>query len=183
MAYKGCKEVFFHEETSLPQLQTAHALFKVRQYSFLMPENPIHPGCNSTNTNKLLLEKNLVQRALKSCLIYTFQFGFKAMGPTTFPQDQMPLCWLPQQSTEGDGWKLFPFPDVLPLLLQKMWHQPGYDNNVTHPAVMCVPSFGQAFSEITLPSRKLYFFLITRWQFLGPFSTVLHCPMCKGAFL
>lgn len=72
MGYKGCKEIFFHEETSLAQLQTAHALLKVRQYSFLMPENQIHPGCNSTNTNKLLLENNFVQSALKSCLIYTY---------------------------------------------------------------------------------------------------------------
>lgn len=63
---KVVRNFFFHEETSLAQLQTAHALFKVRQYSFLMPENPIHPGRNTTNTNKLLLENNLIQSALKS---------------------------------------------------------------------------------------------------------------------
>lgn len=109
MGYKGCKEIFFHEEISLAQLQTAHALFKVRQYSFLMPEKPIHPGCNSTNTNKLLLENNLVQSALKPCLIYTcFSLALKPSVSTTFPQDQVPLCWLPQQSKREMSESYFP---------------------------------------------------------------------------
>lgn len=167
MGYKGCKEFFFHEETSLAQLQTAHALFKVRQYSFLMPENQIHPGCNSTNTNKLLLENNLVQSALKSCLIYTyFRLALKPSVPLLPPGPGAPA---PAPSAEHRGRRLNFLSQTFFLkapVLQRMWHKPGYDNSVTHPAVMCVPSFGQAFSEITLPSRNPNFFLIKRWQLL-----------------
>lgn len=51
-----------------------------------MPENPIHPGRNSTNTSDVPPETNLVQSALKSCLIYTrFSLALKPLVPALHP--------------------------------------------------------------------------------------------------
>lgn len=119
---KIARKIFFQEETSLAQLQTAHALFKVRQHSFLMPQNPIHPGRNSRNTSDVPPETNLVQSALKSCLIYThFSLALKPSVPVLHPlpsptgQGATALTSPPQsgaaglvlavpwQSTEGDA--------------------------------------------------------------------------------
>lgn len=103
-----------------------------------MPENPIHPGRNSTNTSKVPPETNLGQSALKSCLIYThFSLALKpsvpALHPLPSPTGQgAPARSHPthpptppqpgaaglvpavtRQSTEGDAWKLSPFPAAL----------------------------------------------------------------------
>lgn len=153
-----------------------------------MPENPIHPGRNSTNTSKVPPETNLGQSALKSCLIYThFSLALKPSVPMLHPLPSPtgqgapalshPTRTPPSPAQRGSSLlslgraqreTLESFLPSQPLsflkcpVLQKMWHQPGYDN-VTCPAGKSVSGFGQAFSEITLPSRKPSLFWITRW--------------------
>lgn len=151
-----------------------------------MPENPIHPGRNSTNTSDVPPETNLAQSALKSCLIYTrFSLALKPSVPALCPLPSptgrgaaaefppqprlaglvLPVPW---QSAEGGAWRLSPTHSPSSSVLQKMWHQPSYDNNLSCPERKFVSSFGQEFSDITPPSRKPSLFGITRWWLLHP---------------
>lgn len=124
-----------------------------------MPENPIHPGRNSTNTSKVPPETNLGQSALKSCLIYThFSLALKPLVPVLHPlpsptgqggpalshpthpptppparcSGARPCCHSAEH--RGRRLKAFSLPSRSPSsspVLQKTWHQPGYDNDVT----------------------------------------------------
>lgn len=166
-----------------------------------MPENPIHPGRNSTNTSEVPPETNLVQSALKSCLIYArFSSVLMPAAPHSSP------CASPAAFCCRAGWccpKPSPQPgagrsSLLPLgRVQREMPESCHLQPVLLPQVSfsaenvttawlgtALSSFGQAFSEITLPSRKPSLFEQQGdGSYICPSSTVFHCHVCKDAFV